>query len=291
MVRFLMALFAGLIFAQLGSTADAPKRLLLVTHSGGFIHDSLGVAEDIVTELGPKRGYAVTCWRYTGDRADPSFEKYREQFRARTGKPVEPENCGRINRETLKKFDLVVFFTSGSGRNTSRKDIGPLTPEELQDLKDWVNEGGAFAGVHCATDTLYESKYGDFIGAYFRTHPAIQRVKLRVEDPKHPAAAGMNDGMEWHDEFYIFHDEPFSREKVRVIFSIDKDTFDLQKSPPRKDGDYALAWVKNHGAGRVFYTALGHRKEVWKDERFQQHLFGGLDWAVGLKPGAADPVK
>jgi type 1 glutamine amidotransferase len=49
----------------------------------------------------------------------------------------------------------------------------------------------------------------------------------------------------------------------------------------RRDGDYALVWTRRHGQGRVFYTVLGHRPEVWADERFRRHLLGGILWAMG----------
>jgi type 1 glutamine amidotransferase len=58
----------------------------------------------------------------------------------------------------------------------------------------------------------------------------------------------------------------------------------------RKDGDNALAWVHEYGKGRVFYTALGHRAEVWKDERFQKHVLGGLRYVLGLEKGDATPL-
>jgi type 1 glutamine amidotransferase len=278
------------------SANAANKRLLFVTHSGGFVHPSVSTAEDVLKEIGPNHGYDVTCWRYTGDPADPLFDKYKEKFRVSAKRAIEPENCGRINKETLKNFDVVLFFTTGSG--PKKKDIGPLTPEELKDLQDWVKVGGAFAGTHCATDTLYESSYGDFIGGYFAGHPSVQEVKLKLEDSKHPVAAGLTDGMKWTDEYYIMAAQPFSREKVHVILSIDKDTLVLpkpkkptDKSLERADGDYPVSWVKEEGKGKIFYTSLGHREQTWKDERFQKHLFGGLDWAVGLKPGDAAPSK
>jgi uncharacterized protein len=49
----------------------------------------------------------------------------------------------------------------------------------------------------------------------------------------------------------------------------------------RTDKDFALAWTKSVGKGRMFYTALGHEPAVWQDERFQQHLVGGIKWAMG----------
>jgi hypothetical protein len=54
-------------------------------------------------------------------------------------------------------------------------------------------------------------------------------------------------------------------------------------------GDYPIAWCKMYGAGRVFYTALGHREEVWESPDFQKHLLGGIKWAVRLERGDAAP--
>jgi uncharacterized protein len=291
-MRSVVALMITAILGMAASADDKkPLRLLLVTHSGGFIHDSVGVAEDVLKDISPKYGYTLTTYRYTGDLADPGFSKYAESFRARTQKPVEKEHCGRINASTLKNFDVVLFFTTGSG--PKKKNIGPLTESELADLTAWVKAGGAFCGTHCASDTMYDSTYGELIGGYFKTHPHQQKVKLKLEDPKHPAAAGMSDNMDWMDEYYVFTDKPYSRDKLHIILSIDKSTFDAgkNKNALRDDGDYAVSWCKAEGQGKVFYTSLGHRQDVWKSENFQKHLMGGLDWSVGRAKGDSTPTK
>jgi type 1 glutamine amidotransferase len=284
----LVATSPGLVAGE-KAAAGASKRLLLVTHSGGFIHDSVGVAEDVLKEVGPKHGFAVTCYRLTNpadpgitDRGKKDPQKalgdYSARFRQRTGKTVDAESTGKIDKETLKNFDVVLFFTTGN----------PMTPEQTKDLVEWVKAGGAFAGTHCATDTLYgDAAYGNLIGGYFSGHPAIQTIKVKVDDPKHPAAAAFEDGQDYRDEMYVFglkgqfKEQPYGRKKVNVILSIAPGSFDLQKTAPRPDGDYAISWSREEGKGRVFYTSFGHRQEVWKDERFQKHLFGGLTWALG----------
>jgi type 1 glutamine amidotransferase len=304
-VRFLLA--AALVLAA-GALNPAPageapekaknKRLLLVTHSGGFIHGSVATAEEVLKKVGPENGFDVTCWRFTEDPdkkvkvkvkngdviievEKPALEVYSERFRGATKLTVEKENCGRINKDTLKNFDVVLFFTTGN----------PMTKDEIADLREWVKNGGALAGTHCATDTLYgESVYGDLIGAYFRGHPpGLQKIKVKVEDPKHPAAAGFTDGMEYQDEMYIFRDAPYSREKLHIILSIDADSFKPGANLTRKDGDYAISWCRTEGKGRVFYTSFGHDPKVWKDDKFQKHLFGGLKWATGELQGDATP--
>lgn len=303
-VRSLLA--AALVAAGVAVLAPAqplqkPKRLLLVTHSGGFIHDSVGVAEEVLKEVGPKNGFEVTAWRFTGDpekkvkfrpkKDAPEvettwLERYSDEFRTRTGLTVGKENIGRLNKDSLKNFDAVLFFTTGSKRNGQ----SPLTDAELADLLEWVKAGGAFAGTHCATDTLYDTPYGELVGAFFDLHPWHQKIKLKVEDPKHPAAAGFADGAEITDEIYQFSDSPYSREKLHIIMSVDNSSIDTNKKDVhRKDKDFAISWCQEFGKGKSFYTSLGHRKEVWKDERFQKHLIGGLKWATNQAPGDATP--
>ena len=290
-----IAVSSLLLFASVALTADAPKRVLLVTHSAGFIHDSVGVAEEVLKQIGPKNGFEVTCFRFTGDpdakvkvkrKVDgkdteveiTALQDYSEKFRARTGMPVERENCGRINAETLPKFDAVLFFTTGN----------PVTKEELKELLGWVRGGGAFAGTHCATDTLYGTPYGELVGGYFDGHPWHQKIRLKLEDAKHPAAKGLADGAEITDEIYQFQSTPYSRDRLHIIHSIYNDSIDVKKGK-RQDQDYAVSWCQKVGKGRSFYTSLGHRKEVWQDPRFQQHLVGGLKWAMGQLDGDATP--
>jgi type 1 glutamine amidotransferase len=295
-------LLAAAAVIALGATAGSPaapaaaarpegKRLLLVTHSGGFVHGSVVTAEEVLKEIGPKNGFDVTCYRFTEDpdkmvkdkngKEMTALEAYSENFRRATKQPVGKENCGRVNKDTLKKFDIVLFFTTGN----------PLTKDEVADLKEWVRNGGAVAGTHCATDTLYgDSVYGDLIGAYFKGHPAgQQKIKVKVEDPKHPAAAGFTNEMDYQDEMYVFKDTPYGRDRLHIILSIDPASFNPPQNIARADKDYAISWCRTEGKGRVFYTSFGHDPKVWKDEHFQKHLFGGLKWATGELAGDATP--
>jgi type 1 glutamine amidotransferase len=271
----------ALAAAEKPSGNDKPKRLLLVTHSGGFIHDSVALAEKVLKEIGPRNGFEVTCYRFTGDptgKTGESLEKYSDRFRKATGEMVTAEQCGRINAETLKKFDVVLFFTTGK----------PVDKDELKDLISWVEKGGAFGGTHCATDTLYGTPYGKLVGAFFAGHPWHQKIKLHVEDPKHPAGQAFKEGDEITDEMYQFSDTPYSRDHLHIILSIDNSSIDVKRGR-RQDKDYAVSWCQQIGDGRSFYTSLGHRKDVWKDPRFQKHLLGGLKWALKLEKGDATP--
>jgi type 1 glutamine amidotransferase len=288
MTRWLAACLSFACFSLAANAADskAKKRLLLVTDSGGFIHDSVGLAEQNLKKLGPDNGFDVECFRFTRDPENTKvFDEYAARFRKTTGVPVEKENCGRVNAATLKKFDVVLFFTTGN----------PLDEQEVKDLVAWVKAGGAVAGTHCGSDTLYPDKnrpwqaaYGDLIGAYFDGHPWHQKIKIKVEDSKHAAGHGFKDGDEVTDEIYQFRPEPYSRGKLHIILSVDNSSIDVTKGK-RKDHDYAISWCQEVDKGRTFYTSLGHRKEVWNDKRFQEHLFGGLKWCVKEAEGSATP--
>jgi len=104
-------------------------------------------------------------------------------------------------------------------------------------------------------------------------------VTIKVEDPKDPSTRHLGSSFKITDEIYQF--KSFSRERVKVLLSLDVSSVDLTKpNVHRTDKDFALAWRRDYGRGRVFYTALGHRDEVWQDERFQRMLIGAIRWVT-----------
>ena len=156
----------------------------------------------------------------------------------------------------------------------------PLPPAARDGLMRWIAKGGAFVGIHCATDTLYEyAPYVEMIGGTFDGHPWHEEITVRVEEP-HPAGLippDLGSSFAITDEIYQFKN--FRRHPVRVLMTLDLASVDASLGK-RQDRDYALAWTRDWGEGRVFYTALGHREEVWRDPRFQQHLLNGIAWAI-----------
>ncbi|MBI3695665.1 MAG: ThuA domain-containing protein [Acidobacteria bacterium] len=247
-VGLLWALFS-VVLAQ-----AAPKRVLYVTHSAGFRHDSIPVSRQVMESL-------VT-------RSSGQLEV------------VSTEDLSLLTVENLRNFDVVFFFTSGELA---------LNDQQKRDFLAFVREGKAFGGVHSATDTLYGwPEYGELIGAYFDGHPWAQEVAIDVEDPAHPTMANVFPPFRITEEIYQFRD--FSRDRVRVLMTLDTATVDLNApGVNRTDGDFALAWCRNHGQGRVFYTALGHFDETWRDARFQNILLNALLWLAGVRPGDATP--
>ena len=196
--------------------------------------------------------------------------------------------------ETLRGFDAVVM------NNTMLDVFGPPEVEEarMRALVDFVKSGKGVVGIHAASvwgkdaANATETEFRQLIGGRFRNHPwEFEPAAIRVEDPAHPLNASWAgksaSPLPWREELYQFG-PPFSREKVRVLFSLDlSGTTDKGQRP---DKDYALAWMQNFGAGRSFYTAPGHNKNAFRDPVFLRHLQDGLQFALGDLPANATPV-
>jgi type 1 glutamine amidotransferase len=151
--------------------------------------------------------------------------------------------------------DVVVFA------NTT----GELPAASRDALLEWIRSGGTFIGIHSASDTWHESpEYIEMLGGEFEFHPDQGLETIIVNDRGHPATSTIESPHVMFEEYYRFRN--FSAGNVRLLLSI---------SP-----ELPLAWSKSYGAGRVFYTALGHRTDVWTSEWFQQHLTGALAWAL-----------
>ena len=226
----------------------APKKLLFITHSAGFKHESVPTAAQVMQELAGKTG---------------AFEL------------TVTADCAALNRENLKKYRAVMFYTTGEL---------PIDGAQKQALLDFMKNGGGFLGVHSATDTFYKwPDYGELIGGYFVRHPWKQEVNVIVEDPQNPIVRFLAPAFRIEDEIYVFRN--FSPLRSHVLLRLDSNSVDLKKAKETRDHEttYPLAWVQNYGKGRVFYNALGHRDEVWRDERFQKMLVNGVRWAMGAK--------
>lgn len=258
-MRAISAVVLAVALAGHATATPQPRarpRLLMVTYSGAYQHDVVrreppdrpSVAERTVLELAQRSGAFDVSRLYASDE------------------------LARLTADTLAGSRAVLFFTTGSL---------PLRPQVRRALFRFVSRGGAFVGVHSATDTWYEvPEYGALVGAYFDGHPWHQRVRVVVEDEAHPSTRHLGPGFEITDEIYQFRD--WSRDKVHVLLRLDPRSVDVGKGK-RADRDYPLAWLKQHGQGRVFYTALGHRGEVWEDERFRRHLLEGILWVMRLR--------
>ena len=225
-------------------TVAEPPKIIVVTVTEGYRHESIETAELVISSL------AASSERFT-----PQFVRSAAELPA------------ALSADALASAKAVMFV------NTT----GELAWADRQRLLDWIAAGGSFIGVHSASDTWHEwTPYLDMLGGEFATHPPESEVEVFVDDFFHPAARHMSGPQKIFEEIYLFN--RFARDRVKMILS-------LRASPEDgAPGFFPLSWHRRHGRGRVFYTALGHRVDIWQSEWFQKHLLGGIESVLPSSP-------
>jgi type 1 glutamine amidotransferase len=105
-----------------------------------------------------------------------------------------------------------------------------------------------------------------------------------VRDAKHPAVKHFGESYcIQQEEIYLMIN--YTPSKVRELLVLDK-----HPNHKTKSGSYPIAWCKNYGQGKVFYTSLGHREDVWENKAYQAHVLGAIRWVLGMEPGEATPI-
>ncbi len=250
------------------TTQRAQKRVLVFNRADGFKHKSIPTSAAVFKEL---------------DATSEVFEF------------VVTDDVTHFDKDKLNTYNAVVFcLTTGEYKPNDPKNPGKpsFSDEHKAALLEFVQSGrGALVGIHSATDTFYDwPKFGEMLGGYFDGHPWNEKdtVTIKNEQPGNPITLPFGkDPFELMEEIYQFK-EPYSRERQQVLLSIDTDKTDMSKKGiKRADKDFAVAWTKSYGKGRVFYTSLGHNDAVWKDPRFQAHVMAGLMWATKAENGKA----
>jgi type 1 glutamine amidotransferase len=238
--------------------ATKPRKVLFFTKSSGYEHSvikrkngELGYAEKILVDLSKQHSIEITA--------------------SKDGRLFTPEK--------LAEFDAFVFMTTGDLTQSGKDGQPPMPPGGKQALFDAVRGGKGFVGVHCASDTFNSAPgtsdpYFAMLGGEFIIHGKQQPARSRVVDPNFPGLKGQSD-FTLNEEWYTLKD-----------FADDLHVILVQETAGMK-GDmyqrpvYPSTWARMYGKGRVFYTSMGHREDIWTNPLFQNLLMGGLAWSLG----------
>jgi uncharacterized protein len=180
------------------------------------------------------------------------------------------DNVATLADSALETATVLALYTIGEV---------PWTPAQRAVILERLRSGElAVVGVHSATDANHTwPEYGAIIGGRFAGHPVSASLPLTINDASHPATAHLRPDWELHDELYLFTDV---RPDVQVLLSLDDNAVaELAPGTQRPEAGYPLAWCHSEGAGRVFYTALGHFPLAWESPDYMQHVAGGFAWA------------
>lgn len=249
--------------AQAAIPPQTPRRVLVFWRCEGFFHGSGIAAGNRAIELmGQKTGAFQTD--VTDDYAafDPA---------------------------SLARYDAVIL------NNTTRLKIPDDTKKQA--LLAFVRNGKGLVGIHAATDNFYDwPEAAAMIGGLFDGHPwgGGGTWAFKLDEPDHPLTrAFAGKGFKLKDEIYQFK-APYTREDRRVLLTLDLSdptTGGVQKGVKRTDGDFAVAWIKHEGKGRVFYCGLGHAGNVFKEPAVLRFFLDGTQFALGDLKLDASPRK
>ena len=251
--REFIVLLGGAAAVRRSSAQDRPARILYFTHSAGYRHDVIPTSRDVLQRIGATADFQITM----------------------------SEDVAVFTTENLLRYGGIMFFTTGEL---------PMSNAQRVALTDFIQAGGGFLGVHSATDTFYQwPEYRKIIGGYFDQHPwGTFNAPIVVEDPSFPGMKQWPQSFTLNDEIYQM--KMFSRENTRVLMRLDASKLDLtNKMVHRDDRDFAVAWAKMYGKGRVFYTTLGHVEANWDKPEMQTMFVEALKWVFRLVDADVTP--
>jgi type 1 glutamine amidotransferase len=251
---------------------DAPPKALLLSKSGGFQHGP-------VTEKDGQPSLVENVLRTHLTKAGMFLDATKD--------------ANTISAANLANYKLVLFYTQGDLDKDGLDKGAPMGPEGMKDLSDWIAKGGGFIGFHSAADTSRPVKaedpatpYTAIVGGAFKSHGKQFSGTVRVVDSKHAAIASVPDGFALLDEWYVF--THLDTANMHVLAMLDPGE-ERAKQEQYNIPTYPIVWCKEQGAGRIFYTAMGHREDVWSNETFLKMLDDAVAWATGGSKGDAKP--
>jgi HEAT repeat protein/type 1 glutamine amidotransferase len=235
------------IYRKKAAAATTGPRVLVFSKTLGFRHANIPLGVQAMAQLGNDHGFSVDA----------------------------AEDSGVFTAENLRRYKAVVFL-SVTG------DV--LNPEQEKAFEGYVLGGGGFAAIHGALfgPSACEDKwawYGELCCASFKNHSAVVPATVTIEDPAHPSTAGLPSAWKRTDEWYNYDGTP--RGRAHVLATVEESSYQGGAVGP----DHPIAWCKAAGKGLVWYTALGHTDESFREPEFLKHILGGIQFVSGMKPG------
>lgn len=253
-------------------------------------------------EKDPHKGYCI-----------PYGEVALRTLGEKTGayQPVVSDDLSVYLPENLRQFDAIVMNNSSGAWLTptaanlaqpafQKHGADAVAVEAVlrQSLWNFVERGGGVVALHFAIAANPQwPEFKELFGAKFTGHPWNEEIGVTVEEPQHPLVAAFG-GQDFRlaDEIYEYG-PPYDRTQLRVLLSLDPARSNMGvRWINRKDHDFALAWVKTVGQGRIFNTSFGHRTELfWNPQVLQFYLdavqFATGDLAAPTAPRDTRPVR
>jgi len=263
--------FVILMIATGTARAGEPKRVLYYDQDSS--HPSSKFAGTLLTKMGAEQGAFVL-------EACDDARKWSDDYFA--------------------PYAAIIMFAAGNPE---------LTDANKSALLNFVRRGNGFVGIHSTSQFCRKERWRDFeqmLGAVHAGGLGLGMARVTTEDRAHPATRHLEPWFALSDDYYRFTN--WSRARTHVLLSVDVRSLPQGKRHIKGvEADHPVSWCHRYDKGRVFYTTLGHGETLWKDKRFQQHVFHAVRWAAGAAPArvllgtdyrirevrrpAADPIR
>jgi type 1 glutamine amidotransferase len=257
--------------------------------------------DHLYPEKDPHAGYCVPYGSYAMQALGEKSGAY---------KPVVTSDLAMFLPENIGRFDAVVLNnTAGPWITPTDADIerpefrkhgtdkDAVEQVLRKSLLDYVAGGRGLMAYHFATGAnAHWPEFHELLGGRFSGHPWNEEVGIQVDEPDHPLVAAFG-GKDFRlaDEIYQ-HSDPHDRRKpqdltkLRVLLSLDKENTNMEvKWIQHPEGEFAQAWVKPYGKGRVFYTGFGHRAELYRNPAILQFYLDAIQFACGDLQAPVEP--
>ncbi|MBA4745464.1 MAG: ThuA domain-containing protein [Muricauda sp.] len=220
-----------------------PELVMVFTKTEGWRHKSIEKGVQTLRELGRQNGFVA----------------------------LQTESGEDFTSQNLQNYKLVVFL------NTT---LDVLNDAQQRAFEAYIKGGGAFLGVHAASDTEYDWPwYGKLVGGYFVSHPNdpnVRQAKIDVVSKAHPSTEHLQDSWTRTDEWYNFKD---LNPEVTVLLNLDETTYEGGTN----GSNHPIAWYHEFDGGRAFYTGGGHTEDSYDEPMFRNHLLGAIEWCLKRK--------
>ena len=263
---------SSLLTSAAAAQESKRKKILFFTKSSGFEHDVVKRKQDA-----------------------PAFaERVLTEFAGAAGFDIEASKDGSLFDGDLSGYDAFFFYTTGNLTDRGTDKHPAMTRAGKQKLLDAIAAGKGFIGSHCASDTFHTpgkafanqsepDPYIAMLGGEFIRHGRQQVARMKVVDTEFAGVEKAGAGFDLNEEWYSLKN-----------FAPDLHVILVQETRGMQDADYdrppyPATWARKHDQGRVFYTSMGHREDVWTNPIFQSIVIGALKWTTGLADADVTP--
>ncbi len=257
-----------------------------------FSFTAFAAGDNCAIFLSKSAGFEHSCIKWDENKkshVNNTLEKLQKDMGVEI---LMTKDASLINAENLKKYKVVIFYTTADLTTEGTDKQPPMSPTGQAELLEWIQNGGGFIGYHCASDSFHQPAGGEvtpyikMLGGEFRSHHKQFAGTVKVVDKSHPTMQRVP--AEWNilDEWYLFTN--INMDTMHVLAMLDPGP-ERQIQEGYNIPSYPIIWCSEYGKGRVYYNAMGHREDVWDNPDFQNSVIDAVKWAMGQGPANAEP--